>query len=150
MPARTHARTHSQTHDGMRALKHECARPHACTHARLARARAKNPRTHAFRQTPAFFERLNVDTLFFIFYYQPGTYQQHLAARWILHSTNKGRGCVGKKIRIQGKGDSDFDGSGATPGWRVDVLWIVGTSCSRDWWPDATRVLLENAPFWRM
>ena len=49
-----------------------------------------------------------------------------------------------------GKGDSDFDGSGATLGWRADVLWIVGTSCSRDWWPDVTRVLLENVAVWRM
>mmetsp|Transcript_65003 Transcript_65003/g.153629 ORF Transcript_65003/g.153629 Transcript_65003/m.153629 type:complete len:588 (+) Transcript_65003:41-1804(+) len=30
---------------------------------------------------PALFERLDPDTLFFIFYYQPGTYQQFLAAR---------------------------------------------------------------------
>lgn len=30
---------------------------------------------------PAFFERLDVDTLFFIFYFQQGTYQQYLAAK---------------------------------------------------------------------
>merc|ERR1719231_1552608 len=32
-------------------------------------------------ENPQFFEKLNPDTLFFIFYYQPGTYQQYLAAR---------------------------------------------------------------------
>ncbi|KAK9765466.1 general negative regulator of transcription subunit 5 [Basidiobolus ranarum] len=30
---------------------------------------------------PAFYERFDLDTLFFIFYYQQGTYQQYLAAR---------------------------------------------------------------------
>ncbi|KAL1916998.1 uncharacterized protein VTP21DRAFT_5196 [Calcarisporiella thermophila] len=30
---------------------------------------------------PALFERLDIDTIFFIFYYQAGTYQQYLAAR---------------------------------------------------------------------
>ncbi|GAB5591592.1 proteinral negative regulator of transcription subunit 5 [Umbelopsis nana] len=30
---------------------------------------------------PAFFERIDVDALFFIFYYRQGTYQQYLAAR---------------------------------------------------------------------
>eukprot|EP00005_Dracoamoeba_jomungandri_P005628 CAMPEP_0174262368 /NCGR_PEP_ID=MMETSP0439-20130205/12932_1 /TAXON_ID=0 /ORGANISM="Stereomyxa ramosa, Strain Chinc5" /LENGTH=526 /DNA_ID=CAMNT_0015347065 /DNA_START=66 /DNA_END=1643 /DNA_ORIENTATION=+ len=30
---------------------------------------------------PAIFEKFDTDTLFFIFYYQQGTYQQHLAAR---------------------------------------------------------------------
>lgn len=30
---------------------------------------------------PAFFSELDTDTLFFIFYYTPGTYQQYLAAR---------------------------------------------------------------------
>ncbi|ETW18224.1 hypothetical protein PFFVO_02740 [Plasmodium falciparum Vietnam Oak-Knoll (FVO)] len=32
-------------------------------------------------QSPELFEKLHLDTLFFIFYYQPGTYQQHLAAK---------------------------------------------------------------------
>lgn len=32
-------------------------------------------------ENPAFFERLDTDTLFFVFYYQQGTYQQYLAAR---------------------------------------------------------------------
>ncbi|SCO72202.1 CCR4-NOT transcription complex subunit 5, putative [Plasmodium vivax] len=32
-------------------------------------------------QSPQLFEKLPLDTLFFIFYYQPGTYQQHLAAK---------------------------------------------------------------------
>ena len=32
-----------------------------------------------------------------------------------------------RKLRVRGKGDSDFDGSGATTlGWRADVLWVVG------------------------
>ena len=31
-----------------------------------------------------------------------------------------------RKLRVRGKGDSDFDGSGATLGWRADVLWVVG------------------------
>ncbi|KAJ3630099.1 hypothetical protein Zmor_027064, partial [Zophobas morio] len=30
---------------------------------------------------PSIFEKMGVETLFFIFYYQPGTYQQYLAAR---------------------------------------------------------------------
>ncbi|CRG99613.1 CCR4-NOT transcription complex subunit 5, putative [Plasmodium relictum] len=32
-------------------------------------------------QSPQLFEKFHLDTLFFIFYYQPGTYQQHLAAK---------------------------------------------------------------------
>ncbi|CAD2109269.1 hypothetical protein YYG_02534 [Plasmodium vinckei petteri] len=32
-------------------------------------------------QSPQLFEKFNLDTLFFIFYYQPGTYQQHLASK---------------------------------------------------------------------
>lgn len=32
-------------------------------------------------QSPELFEKFHLDTLFFIFYYQPGTYQQHLAAK---------------------------------------------------------------------
>ena len=32
-------------------------------------------------ENPAMFEKLDIDTLFFIFYYQQGTYQQYLAAR---------------------------------------------------------------------
>ncbi|SBS84280.1 CCR4-NOT transcription complex subunit 5, putative [Plasmodium malariae] len=32
-------------------------------------------------QSPKLFEKLHLDTLFFIFYYQAGTYQQHLAAK---------------------------------------------------------------------
>ncbi|CAM9598678.1 unnamed protein product [Chrysoparadoxa australica] len=32
-------------------------------------------------EDPRIFEKLGMDTLFFIFYYQQGTYQQHLAAR---------------------------------------------------------------------
>lgn len=32
-------------------------------------------------ENPALFEKFDVDTLFFIFYYQQGTYQQFLAAR---------------------------------------------------------------------
>ncbi|KMZ81028.1 hypothetical protein PVIIG_04546 [Plasmodium vivax India VII] len=39
----------------------------------------KSDRDH-FRH-PQLFEKLPLDTLFFIFYYQPGTYQQHLAAK---------------------------------------------------------------------
>ncbi|KAF0709032.1 hypothetical protein AaE_013008 [Aphanomyces astaci] len=31
-------------------------------------------------ETPAVFEKLDLDTLFFIFYYQQGSYQQYLAA----------------------------------------------------------------------
>ncbi|KAJ3358237.1 general negative regulator of transcription subunit 5 [Kappamyces sp. JEL0680] len=34
-----------------------------------------------FTTTPAIFERFDTDTLFFIFYYRPGTFQQALAAR---------------------------------------------------------------------
>jgi CCR4-NOT transcription complex subunit 3 len=34
-----------------------------------------------FTTTPAIFERFDADTLFFIFYHRPGTYQQALAAR---------------------------------------------------------------------
>ena len=30
---------------------------------------------------PAMFEKLDVDTLFFVFYFQQGTYQQHLASK---------------------------------------------------------------------
>ena len=36
---------------------------------------------NAALETPALFEKFNVDTLFFIFYYQQGTYAQYLAAR---------------------------------------------------------------------
>ncbi|KAF9992860.1 general negative regulator of transcription subunit 5, partial [Entomortierella chlamydospora] len=32
-------------------------------------------------ESPAMFEKFDIDTLFFIFYYQQGTYQQYLAAR---------------------------------------------------------------------
>ena len=32
-------------------------------------------------ETPAIFERFDADTLFFVFYYQQGTYQQYLAAK---------------------------------------------------------------------
>lgn len=32
-------------------------------------------------QSPELFAKFHLDTLFFIFYYQPGTYQQHLAAK---------------------------------------------------------------------
>lgn len=32
-------------------------------------------------ENPNMFEKLDIDTLFFIFYYQQGTYQQYLAAR---------------------------------------------------------------------
>jgi len=32
-------------------------------------------------ESPGMFEKLDIDTLFFIFYYQQGTYQQYLAAR---------------------------------------------------------------------
>lgn len=32
-------------------------------------------------ENPALFEKLPADTLFFIFYFQQGTYQQYLAAR---------------------------------------------------------------------
>lgn len=32
-------------------------------------------------QSPELFSKFHLDTLFFIFYYQPGTYQQHLAAK---------------------------------------------------------------------
>lgn len=32
-------------------------------------------------QHPALFERLDTEALFFAFYYQPGSYQQYLAAR---------------------------------------------------------------------
>ncbi|KAI9202508.1 Not1 N-terminal domain, CCR4-Not complex component-domain-containing protein [Polychytrium aggregatum] len=32
-------------------------------------------------ENPSMFEKLDIDTLFFIFYYQQGTYQQYLAAR---------------------------------------------------------------------
>ena len=32
-------------------------------------------------ETPTVFEKMNTDTLFFIFYYAQGTYQQYLAAR---------------------------------------------------------------------
>ncbi|VWU50317.1 CCR4-NOT transcription complex subunit 5, putative [Hepatocystis sp. ex Piliocolobus tephrosceles] len=32
-------------------------------------------------QSPELFERFDLDTLFFIFYYQSGTYQQHLASK---------------------------------------------------------------------
>lgn len=32
-------------------------------------------------ETPAVFDKLPLDTLFYIFYSQPGTYQQYLAAR---------------------------------------------------------------------
>lgn len=53
---------------------------------------ARNPTTHthvsfptapapALLESPSLFERMNVDTLFFIFYYQQGTYQQYLAAK---------------------------------------------------------------------
>jgi CCR4-NOT transcription complex subunit 3 len=34
-----------------------------------------------FENQPGLFEKLDTDTLFFIFYYQQGTYQQYLAAR---------------------------------------------------------------------
>ena len=46
------------------------------------------PTPNSFPQTPAgvfdhpaSFDRFDTDTLFFIFYYQQGTYQQYLAAR---------------------------------------------------------------------
>lgn len=46
------------------------------------------PTPNSFPQTPAavfdapaIFEKFDTDTLFFIFYYQQGTYQQYLAAR---------------------------------------------------------------------
>ena len=35
-------------------------------------------------ETPAIFERFDADTLFFVFYYQQGTYQQYLAARELM------------------------------------------------------------------
>jgi len=35
----------------------------------------------AIFENPNMFEKLDIDTLFFIFYYQQGTYQQYLAAR---------------------------------------------------------------------
>jgi CCR4-NOT transcription complex subunit 3 len=35
----------------------------------------------SIQENMALFERLPMDTLFFAFYYQPGTYQQYLAAR---------------------------------------------------------------------
>jgi CCR4-NOT transcription complex subunit 3 len=44
---------------------------------------------------PVVFEKFHTDTLFFIFYYQPGTYQQYLAARelkkqsWRFHKKYK-------------------------------------------------------------
>lgn len=34
-----------------------------------------------FTTTPAIFEKFDTDTLFFIFYFRPGTQQQYLAAR---------------------------------------------------------------------
>jgi len=36
---------------------------------------------HASLGTPAIFSQLDVETLFYIFYYLPGTYQQYLAAK---------------------------------------------------------------------
>ncbi|KAF4619725.1 hypothetical protein D9613_005426 [Agrocybe pediades] len=36
---------------------------------------------HALLQTPAIFAQLDVETLFWVFYYLPGTYQQYLAAK---------------------------------------------------------------------
>ncbi|KAF9534998.1 Not1 N-terminal domain, CCR4-Not complex component-domain-containing protein [Crepidotus variabilis] len=36
---------------------------------------------HGLLQTPAIFAQLDVETLFWVFYYQPGTYQQYLAAK---------------------------------------------------------------------
>ncbi|KAG0735586.1 hypothetical protein G6F35_012881 [Rhizopus arrhizus] len=35
----------------------------------------------AIFDNPALYEKLDIDTLFYIFYYQSGTYQQYLAAR---------------------------------------------------------------------
>ncbi|CAO3673918.1 unnamed protein product [Rhizopus stolonifer] len=35
----------------------------------------------AIFDNPALYEKFDIDTLFYIFYYQPGTYQQYLAAR---------------------------------------------------------------------
>lgn len=41
----------------------------------------------AFFEQPSAFEKLDVDTLFFIFYYQQGSYQQYLAARELKRRT---------------------------------------------------------------
>lgn len=45
-------------------------------------------------ESPALYEQLDIDTLFFIFYYMPGTKQQYLAAKelkrqsWRFHKKN--------------------------------------------------------------
>ena len=59
--------------------------------------------------------------------------------------------CTSAKIRKSGMGDSasDFDGIGATQGW-MGFLLDCRIRRVLDWWPDATRVLLENAAVWRM
>ena len=44
---------------------------------------------------------------------------------------------VGENSNFGGISGSGFDGSGATPGWWADVLWVVGIDGVMVWWPDA-------------
>ena len=76
----THTHTHSLTH------KHTRSRPKmifdmdthtlSLTHTNITRSRPK-----AIFDNPHIFDNLDMDTLFFIFYFQTGTLQQYLAAR---------------------------------------------------------------------
>jgi CCR4-NOT transcription complex subunit 3 len=83
----THERNLSLLEASMRALPEPPAPAHPST---LKRYTPRNPVVTPgyypqtpvpISESPAYFERLDTDTLFFIFYYQQGTYQQHLAAR---------------------------------------------------------------------
>ena len=62
---------------------------------------------------------------------------------------------VGENSNFGGISGSGFDGSGATPGWWADVLWVVGIDGVMVWWPDAKMEAAcspfeECGPEWRM
>ena len=54
--------------------------------------------------------------------------------------------CTSAKIRIRGFSGLGFDGSGATPGWWADVLWVVGIRWFEGLLADAKMVFVGCEP----
>lgn len=65
--------------DGRRNRRYMPRNPYVHMDSRNTVAYPEQP-TRSY-EDPAMFEKYDLDTLFFIFYYQQGSYQQHLAAK---------------------------------------------------------------------